>query len=179
MRWLQILDGLEKIFTILAIIAGGLWAYYHYRKDRVHKIKFEHNISGKVIFSDKVEYLVIEICLKNLGLSKIDIKHEGSALRVFACEEKEAIPHVQDVEWQRIRTLKVFEKHQWIESGETIQEQRLIVVPKKNYFAYRAHLRITAKNTQRDVFKVIERPITKEALKKLSNQSKREEESDA
>jgi len=163
MSWSQILDELVKIFTILGISGGGLWAIHHYLKGRVYKFKLEQNISGRFVFSDKIEYLVISISLKNVGLSKIDIEQKGSGLQLFACEKKAAIDQAENVEWQSLRIFKVLEKHSWIESGETIQDELLIAIPKKNYIAFRARFRIISNEIQRDVFKVIERPITKEA----------------
>lgn len=164
------LDALEKIFIILGIFVGGMWAYYHFIKGRVYKHRLEQNISGKIIFSDDVEYLVIKISLKNVGLSKIDIQQKGSALRVFACEEEKEVPNTVSVKWQRLRTFPVFKKHKWIESKETVQEERLIVIPKKNYVAYKAQLKLISKKLSWNIFTIIERNISKETSKKVISQ---------
>jgi hypothetical protein len=179
MSWSQILDELVKIFTILGISGGGLFALHHYLKSRVYKFKFEQNISGRIISIDQVEYLVISVSLINVGLSKIDIRQKGSGIELFACEKKVAIDNAKNVDWQYKGTFGVLEKHDWIESGETIQDELLIAIPKNKYIAFRAHFRIMANKVQRNAFKVLERPTTKEAPKKRSNQLNGKEESDA
>ena len=127
----------------------------------VYKFKLEQNVSGRIISIDKIEYAVISISLKNVGLSKIDLQREGSGVKLDACEEKAAIEYAQNVKWREIGLFPVLEKHEWIESGEPIYDELLFVLPQKKFIAYRARFRIIANEIQRDVFKIIERKIPK------------------
>lgn len=151
------LDALEKIFTILAIIVGGCWAYFNYFKGRVYKLRLEPKIFGKIIFRDGIDYLIIKIQLKNVGLYKADIEQKGTALRIFSCEPPTEIFETQRVDLERLKTFEVFNKHKWIESGETIEEQKMIAVPAKNQIAYQLQLRIISKKIEWNIFEVIER----------------------
>ena len=151
------LDALEKIFTILALMGGGLWAYYHYFKGRVYKLRLEPKIFGKVIVRDGVDYLITKIQLKNVGLYKADIEQKGTAFRIFACKPPKVLSKTQSVDLKRLVTFEVFKKHGWIESGETIEEQKMILFPVENQIAYQLQLRVVSKKIEWNAILVVER----------------------
>lgn len=142
----QLLDILQKIFTIAAIAAGGLWAYFHYFRRRVYKPRLEPAISGKVISKGSVCYLMTIAKLKNVGLSKVKIEQNGSGLRVLSIDKQPGIARTCTLlEGKRLATFPVFKHHKWIESGEPIEDHRLIGIPSGNQVAFRLKLRIVAK----------------------------------
>ena len=151
------LDALEKIFTILAIMGGGLWAYYHYFKGRVYKLRLEPKIFGKVIARDDADYLITTVQLKNVGLYRADIEQKGTAFRIFACKPPTLLSKTQSVDLERLVTFEVFKKHGWIESGETIEEQKMIAVPVENQIAYQLQLRVVSKKIEWNAILVLDR----------------------
>jgi hypothetical protein len=141
-----LLDNLEKLFTILAITAGGLWAYFNFFRGRTYRPRLEAEVGGQVIEGDSAYCLLANLQLKNIGLSRVIIKQEGSGLRLFVYEADAYFPAVHSVEWTHLATFSVFEQHQWIESGETINEQRLIALPEKEVLAFKLGLRVVSQN---------------------------------
>jgi hypothetical protein len=83
--------------------------------------------------------------LKNVGLSKVKIEKDGSGLRVLSIDKQTGITKACTLEGERLATFPVFEHHKWIESGETIEDHRLIGIPSENQVAFRLILRIVAK----------------------------------
>lgn len=144
MCFMQVLDALEKIFTILAIGAGGAWTYFHYLRRRTYRRRLQPELSGGLTRRGGVEYLLATVRVKNLGLTKVDIQQRGSALRVFSYNAPADVQKARNVACKRLATFAVFEQHQWIESGETIEDQRLIAIPSNGGVAFRLELRLVA-----------------------------------
>jgi hypothetical protein len=134
----------EKTLTSVAILAGGVWAYYNFFKGRVYRTRLEPTASGRLVSDGESTYLIATVTLKNAGLSKVDLHQEGSGLRVFACATGPAVTDARDVEWERIGTFPIFADHRWIEPGEMISEDRMIAVPGKGHVAFLLELRIVA-----------------------------------
>lgn len=142
---LDFLDVIEKLLTILAIVVGGLWAYYNYFRGRVYKPRLEPNITGKLSSDDHHLHLHLNCKLKNVGLSKLDIDHDASGIRVFSYEPPGDITEIERADWQRIGTFPVFENHRWIETGETIENQILLSLQKGNCRAFRVVMRVVGR----------------------------------
>jgi hypothetical protein len=143
------LDQLDKLTKILAILVGGVAAYYKFFKGRVHVSRLELKVSGSVICKDNVSYLFTTACIKNIGLSKVNINHDDSSLRITSCKPLVNVAGAQMVDWRDPSTFNVFEDDPWIEPGETVEEKYLIVIPgcKQEHFAYRLQLLIVSGNT--------------------------------
>jgi hypothetical protein len=138
--WLLVLDGANKAVASAAFLVGGIWAYYKFIRGRVYRPRLEPTIAVRAFQRTAHDYLVASISLKNVGTSKVEIKQEGSALRVFCTPLRvEAPPQV--TEWKRVATLPVFEAHAWIESTETIEDTPLIYLPPEQ-LAAKLELRI-------------------------------------
>jgi hypothetical protein len=140
----QLVGILQGIVTIAAIVIGGIWAYLKYFRGRTFRPRLEPDISGVVVSHGGVSHLKVTASLKNVGLSKVDIEQKGSGLRVFSYD---AAPHATEAhiaEWTRIRTFPVLEDHQWIEPGESIEDERLIVIPEDEHLAIQLELRVVS-----------------------------------
>jgi hypothetical protein len=141
----KLVDILQKLFTIAAIIVGGIWTYFNFFQGRTYKMRLEPNVSGKVVTINELSHLVATISVKNVGLSKVEIEQKGSALKVLSYEAWDGVNNILSIEWQNLTAFPVFETHQWIEPGEEITEQRLLVIPKSEYTAFQLQLRIVSK----------------------------------
>jgi hypothetical protein len=65
-------------------------------------------------------------------------------VRVFGCDSlSQTVPPGQP-EWVRFATFSVFERHDWIESSEPIEDQLLVVLP-PHQIAVKVELRIVAR----------------------------------
>jgi hypothetical protein len=137
-----IVDIVQKIFTIAAIIVGGIWTYFNFFRGRIYRMRLEPTVSGEVTTFDGVSHLIATMRLKNVGLSKVEIEQKGSALQVLSYDAHGGTAKVVSAAWKNLAVFPVFESHQWIEPGELIEEQRLIVIPEGVHAAFQLRLRI-------------------------------------
>ncbi len=142
----KIIEALKNIITILGIAIGGLWAYYHFIKGRVFKPRVEGKISGSISQDQEIRYLLATLQIKNVGLSRVILKQQGSALRVFSLKKDTYSPEVSTVEWEKVWIFSVFERHEWIEPGEPIEDQVIIPIPLQRMKPFKLDLRIVAEN---------------------------------
>ena len=76
----------QNVFTIVAIISAGVWAFFHYFKGRTFKPRLELTISGQLQDNDSSKYLITKVRLKNVGLSKLEIKQRGTGMRIISLD---------------------------------------------------------------------------------------------
>jgi hypothetical protein len=146
--WNVWLDYTDKIVKILAVAFGAVFAYVKFIAGRVYHTRLEPTVTGRTFQKEGNAYLVVVASLKNVGASKVDISQKGSALRIFSTEPlPPGSMSSRPVEWTRIRTTSVFEKHGWIEASETIEDVVLLALP-SNQIALKLQLRIVARQTR-------------------------------
>jgi hypothetical protein len=147
------LANVKTIVETAAVIVGGIWAYYKFFRGRTFRPRLELSISGRASEAKGLTNVLISVQLKNVGLSKVAISQEGSAIRVFATD-----PAKSDgvAEWQRAITVGVFEKHGWIEPGETIADQALISVAGIGHKAIKIELRLVGSGIEWNALCIIE-----------------------
>jgi hypothetical protein len=141
--WSVWLDQSDKVVQITAVIVGGVWAYLKFIRGRVYYTRLEPSVAATTFRKDGTDYLLATVTLKNVGATKVDIVQEGTALRVFACPAYGSQNALLSVDWNRLRTVSIFQEHAWIEAGETIQDSLLFVLP-PNQTAVKMQVRIVA-----------------------------------
>ena len=134
-----VLANIKTIVETAAVIGGVIGTYYKFFKRRTFRPRFELTISGRAAEAKGLTDVFISAQLKNVGLSKIEISKEGTAIRVFATDATKVDGLA---EWQRAITIGVFEKHGWIEPGETITDQALVSIAGNGHKAVRLELRL-------------------------------------
>lgn len=132
----------QKVISIIGIIAGAIWAYFHYFRGRTYKPRLETSVSGKLLKQNETILLVATIRIKNVGLSKIDIKQKGSGMRIIGLEENENVKTIEKYEGLRLKTISIFNKHSWIEPGETIDDLHTIILPNNEYIGIKLDVRL-------------------------------------
>ena len=140
----QVADIVSKISQAAAIIAGGLWGYYKFVKGRVFESKLELSATGALARSTGCAYLNAGIQLKNLGLSRVAIQREGTVVTTFAHSSNDYDGSIGAVSWTRLQTSGLFEKHLWIEPGETITDMVVLQLPDDDSRVYRIAARVVA-----------------------------------
>jgi hypothetical protein len=153
--WHDWLDNTDKLVKILAVIVGGTWAYLRFFKGRVYHPRLEPSLALRHFRKGELDYLIVTAVLKNIGVSKIDIQKEGTAVRLFACDELQRGRSARLVKWGRLRTVGVFEEHGWIEAAERIEDSMIFRLP-PNQTAIRVEVRVVAKGIQWKSHAVIE-----------------------
>ena len=69
-------DVASSIVTSLAVVIGGVWAYFKFIKGRTFAHRAELDVSPSLETSAESLYLSVTITLKNTGLSKLPL-NEG------------------------------------------------------------------------------------------------------
>jgi hypothetical protein len=163
----DVFDVVKNFATILGIIVGAVWAYFNFFKGRTYKSRLEPKVSGKIISKNETFYLIITVQLKNVGLSDVNIIQRGTALRVFSYLPAETEKSVtSNIKQNRVATISVFEKHGWVEPGELVEEQNIVVLPKDESIAFQMNLRIVSNGIEWNSVAIIEPP---EQTSNLSN----------
>lgn len=138
----SILDTIEKVVKIVAYVVGALWVYFNFFKGRIYKPRLESKLEGELIKQETTSLIKISIQVKNVGLSKVNIKQKGTALRLLSYN-----PTNLNDPWLHQRTISVLLNHEWIEPGEPIEEQVLIPLPDSKIIAARAELILVSTKT--------------------------------
>jgi hypothetical protein len=103
---------------------------------------------------------------KNVGLSKVDIEDSGTAILIADMvpgKSKRGFPKIVEAEIPG-GVLGVFERHRWIEPGETVDESFVVPLPaRNNRAAVRLELRIVSrhwlfKNIEWNANSIVESP---------------------
>lgn len=129
--WVSLTKIVQSLVTSIALIAGGIWAYYKFVSGRINKPRMELDVEcAQHITDGKIVRLNVKVSLKNLGLSKIAIDQESTALRVNKATIRNNsdanIDGVQEIQWNHVGTFSLFYEHQWIEPSEVIHDQKMV-----------------------------------------------------
>lgn len=117
-----ILDVIERVVKIIAICMGGAWAYFNFLKGRVYRPRLESRVDGEIWNRDNEYSVRVSLQLKNVGLGKVDVRQEGTGLRILAYA-----PQGEEI-WHHLETRSVLKNHHWIEPGETVVEEMLVPI---------------------------------------------------
>lgn len=121
--WVDIVGG---IVTVLAVIIGGLWAYFNFVKGRTYRPHLEVALSGQWRHVDKHEYLQTRISVKNIGKSVVSLNQKGTGLRVSVLGTQTLAQAPKECIWSALRVFPVLADHDWIEPGETVSDDLLL-----------------------------------------------------
>ena len=144
MEFKELIEITEKLVSISAIVIGGIWIYFNFIKGRIYRPRLSPEITGTIILEHGQVYLHITSTISNVGNSVVALQQKGTGFRLLGYERNEEIRDVQGAVWEHLATFSVFEKHGWLEGKETIQDERLVVVPLSKYRAFRLELRVVS-----------------------------------
>jgi len=128
----------QNVVQVLALCAGGCWAYFKFSKGRTFQQSLTPIVTGRFVILEDLVYLIATIQIKNVGSSRIDFDRQGSALILY---EYVASPdaEVRAVKNKRLTSFDVFERERerYVEPKETIEVQQFIAIPGPVKLAYR------------------------------------------
>ena len=142
-RIIMTLADIESLSTILALVVGGIWAYYKIFKARVFTPRLETHIDARWVVETGASHILARVKLKNVGLTRVNLHQEGSALRLWK-QEMGRSTAIRSVRWKETAdtAFTVFEDHGWIEPGETIEDELLIRMPDDDGLIVRLQVRL-------------------------------------
>ena len=170
--WAAVIDSSEKLAKIIAIVVGGVWAYYRFFRGRTFKPRLEVGLTGIQCSLGQRAYLYGSGRLRNVGLSRVAIDSSVTALRVFSHVQGDTLESVDAAEWVRDVTLPAFQKHQWIEPGELVEDSWLIALPKGDAMAFRLELRVAGVTTSWSAESIVLPPSPVLSLQSITNPSR-------
>jgi hypothetical protein len=179
--WEKVTGVLEHVITAAALIGGGVVTYYRFFKGRVWKARLELDISGETSKIGDRSYLWVTAELRNVGSSKVDLSKDGVSLQVFAERLKpqagatEAQRYrVRSVAWESLWPFDIFERHEWIEPGETIRDQTLIELLADAGIPYKLDLVIYGSGTRWSATTIVGPGLKKAADKRRDGDAREE-----
>jgi hypothetical protein len=107
---------LDECIKLGAVLLGGWWTFWNYRKSRTYEQKLELELTGDLFFKESL-YIDVAIVLKNLGASKHVLQREGTSCEIVGI--------LTDLSREDIRLFSIFTLHNQIEPGESINDHVL------------------------------------------------------
>jgi hypothetical protein len=118
-------DAIGTIITSLAVIVGGIWAYFKFAKGRILRPKLAIEISGQWLKINRKQWLQVRIRVENIGASKVILRQEGTGLEVKVLAASQPSPP-DYAEWKSADMYEVLDSHEWIEPGETVSDDLML-----------------------------------------------------
>jgi hypothetical protein len=120
----DVLEIAKLVAEILALGVGGLWVWFNYFRGRVHRPRLEPRVVGSLVRAGGNAFIKLTVTVKNVGLSKVELRQEGTGLRVLCLDYAAPTGALE-----HLVTLPILEAHGWIEPGETVEESQIHRLP--------------------------------------------------
>ena len=108
-----LLDITDKLLKLVAVLLGGVWTYWNYRKSRTYAQKLELQLKAEVFRKGDL-YVDITASVLNIGAARYLLQEQGSACTIVAI--------LNDMSSQKLQIFDVFATQDQIEPGETITD---------------------------------------------------------
>ena len=137
--WTRTKDFTEAFVNVtqsLALIAGGVWAYFKFAKGRTFQDRLIPTVTGKFVSIDGSVFLVVTTQINNVGLSKIAFNPKASTLKILEYISAEA-DEILTVQNKPLTSFSVFgDNERYIEPNEIVERQCLIALPRVTNIGY-------------------------------------------
>ncbi len=146
--WLQVTRDAGQAFqawiTPFILLAGGIWAFYRFRRGRTFRQRLEVTVAGRVDSatglrtSERLLYLAVTVKIRNIGDGAVTIDAGADLLTIEALQVPEGGPP-WDAGWNSLLDLGLDRFHGGLtlEPDEPVEEQRLLGLPDSGYGALR------------------------------------------
>ena len=128
-------DIFQKIATPLAIVVGGLFAYYKLVVERKHASRIQPTIDYEVAQKDDRIFLKASVSGTNIGNSKVPVALDYCGVRFYT-------RRIQEDRWWLQQAEPIFEAQGWFEPGETLGEPVWFEIYKADWVAVKIDLYI-------------------------------------
>lgn len=121
--WAEIV---RALVTALALIIGGIWAYYKFIKGRIYRPRLEISISPEWRALEEGHVLQVTVAVKNIGSSFVRLLHRGTGLETYPMATPQSPAPRLSTTWDDGPVLPLLADHMWIEPGETISDDLML-----------------------------------------------------
>jgi hypothetical protein len=150
-----LIKDVNAVVQTTAILVGGIWAYLKFVKGRTFRPRLEPTVSAKTSTRGDYIDIIVSGALKNVGGSRVDIKQQGTGLRVLTAKP-ETPNTIMSSDWQHQGSFEIFDNHDWIEPGETICDQRLIAIRNDNWTAIKLEVQVQSEKVVWHAMAIVE-----------------------
>jgi hypothetical protein len=141
-RTKEFTEAIANVSQSLALLGGGVWAYFKFAKGRTFQDRLIPNVSGMFVLIEGSVFLIVTMQFKNVGLSRIAFDRESSSLVVFEYVASEA-EEILAVKSNRLASFRVFaDKDKYVEPNEIVERQRLIALPRIPSIGYQLEVEV-------------------------------------
>jgi hypothetical protein len=120
---MDVLDAVQTIVQIAAVVVAGIWAYYKFVRGRTFARRAELEVAASLLETDGASAVRIQPTLRNTGAAKIPLR--AKVVYVYAVSREGWRARV---DWgDRIASAALFANHAWLEAQETIVDD--VIVP--------------------------------------------------
>jgi len=142
MHWFQWLDTPLKE---LAIVVGAVWVVLNYVLGRTHKSRIQLRVFADRASRKGEEFLILRTELNNVGLSKVELKHEGCALTIFIQRPFEQTGKIWELGWRELETLKLYLHQDYVEPSGVLIDAHAVLLPRlmDNFYKVQARFEST------------------------------------
>lgn len=118
-------DFAETLIPSLAVIIGGVFAYFKFVRGRIFRPRVKIKLSAQWQNIDNKQWLLARIHVKNIGASKILLSQRGTGLRVSVPAQQQPPPPAA-AKWDSRGLRSILKQHSWIESKEMVSDDLLL-----------------------------------------------------
>jgi hypothetical protein len=123
----DVVDIVSGVVTTLAAILAGGFAYYRFVRGRVFHPRLTVNAEARQLRVEATNYVLATLEVANVGLARIDLGQASLQVSSLVGRGDTKAASVPQVDW--LHTTEVLQAHTWIESGEKLTEQSLLMLP--------------------------------------------------
>jgi len=138
-----ILENLNTLLQILAILFAGIWAYYKFIRGRLFHHKLDLELKGEFFPAKPAGHVLAQITVSNSGFTRVDLETECCVLRIFVPKDRSFQDFTDASIWGRVATIPILADHGWVEPSERICEEELITLHCGPVFAVRLVLDVS------------------------------------
>ncbi len=136
--WLRVAESLAAVAMPMVIAIGGIFAYYKFFRQGEHDPRLQPTVAAEATVHGGMIYIVATVGAQNTGQVDAVLDIEGSGLETFLAEA--TVPG-----WTPHTTSDVFDNHDVVQPGETIEDQILLEMVDEGEIA--VGLRLTVAET--------------------------------
>jgi len=143
--WVDYAQGAAAVAQVIALIVGGVWAYFKFARGRTFARRLEPVVAGELLESGGKEMFRVRLRVRNAGASRVTFAKDPKAVYLYATASSDWSPGA-NVYWPKdhLMLTPVLGEHKWIEAGETVTDEVLVPVPEARtgdaWLAYRLEI---------------------------------------
>lgn len=124
--WTDTAGGIDHLAGALAILVGGLWAYFKFIRGRTFARRAAVDLAPTLVTAGGTRSIKVTVTLRNTGTSKIDLDQGYCVLYLYTAQAAD-VEAPSNIDWGEHETVTpIFGDHDWIEAQETLAEDLLI-----------------------------------------------------